>query len=156
MVERETRPGDYIKYVYDGSGVKLAKQTQNSSTYYCGNFVYNENGLDYMLFDKGVINFATGGGKMQYFLKDHLGNTRVAFNVEDAGLDVVQVADYYPFGLEHVKHQLDPNPGNKYLYNWKELQDDRIEEPPKQPGQLTRQRGKTSILTQPNPNPSGK
>ena len=39
----------------------------------------------------------------------------------------MQVADYYPFGLKQQKQPLDPSSDNKYLYNGKELQDDKIE-----------------------------
>ena len=61
-------------------------------------------------------------GQYQYYLNDHLGNTRVV--VTDSG-KVLQRTDYYAFGL-----QIPINPStsdstrlaNKYLYNGKELQ----------------------------------
>jgi len=87
--------------------------------------------MDYGAF----VNLITGGGRVtkytkagshfvyEYHLKDHLGNTRVAFEATSANsLKVVQKADYYPFGLQMKGKYM--NNGNKYLYNGKELQDD--------------------------------
>jgi len=59
--------------------------------------------------------------KYQYFLKDHLGNTRVAFD-EYGG--IVQENDYYPFGLCHTNNDLATGSTQKYLYNGKELQEE--------------------------------
>jgi RHS repeat-associated protein len=58
----------------------------------------------------------------QYFIKDHLGNTRIMF--DEGG--VKQSINYYPFGMrtaEINQSLLDYN-NTKYLYNGKELQDD--------------------------------
>ena len=58
----------------------------------------------------------------QYFLKDHLGNTRVTFN--SGG--IIQEDSYYPYGMNMAG--LSESSGidlpNKFLYNGKELQDD--------------------------------
>jgi hypothetical protein len=70
--------------------------------------------------DEGRI-IKTGGNYLyEYHLKDHLGNTRVAFEVTDAGMNVRQVSDYYPFGMRHLP--VVPDHDNDYLYNGKELQ----------------------------------
>ena len=56
----------------------------------------------------------------QYFLKDHLGNTRVAFYDEG---EILQMNDCYTFGMEFTGRL----GGNiKYRYNAKEMQDDAI------------------------------
>jgi len=57
----------------------------------------------------------------EYYLKDHLGNTRVAFN--EAG-EVMQETHYYPFGLrlKGGAWQQSGASRNKYLYNGKELE----------------------------------
>jgi len=63
---------------------------------------------------------ATGQGlSHEYFLKDHLGSTRVVFNGNGA---VLQATDYYAFGLEHTPLAISNT--NRYLYNGKELQDE--------------------------------
>ena len=57
----------------------------------------------------------------EYYLKDHLGNTRVAFN--EAG-EVMQETHYYPFGLrlKGGAWQQSGASRNKFLYNGKELE----------------------------------
>ena len=95
--------------------------TNGQYTYYAGNFVYNGNTLDYILFDEGQIAHSSGNYTYQYSLKDHLGNTRVVFQPDTTGPSVLQTTDYYPFGLSHNNNNLDKN---KYLYNNKEIQDD--------------------------------
>jgi RHS repeat-associated protein len=59
----------------------------------------------------------------QYFLKDHLGNTRVTFTEND---EIIQEDAYYPFGMQMngLCHKTGTDYLNKYLYNGKELQDD--------------------------------
>ncbi|MBC8487483.1 MAG: RHS repeat-associated core domain-containing protein, partial [Bacteroidetes bacterium] len=59
----------------------------------------------------------------QYFLKDHLGNTRVTFNENG---DVIQEDAYYPFGMQMngLCYETSLDYKNKYLYNGKELQDE--------------------------------
>ncbi|KAA2220657.1 RHS repeat domain-containing protein [Chryseobacterium sediminis] len=61
-----------------------------------------------------------------YQYKDHLGNVRIAFAKDNAG--VVQSMDtnnYYPFGLNHIGGSNYSNFGNyyNYKYNGKELQE---------------------------------
>jgi hypothetical protein len=68
------------------------------------------------------------GGNYQYYLKDHLGNTRLAVNTSGQGGTVVQQTDYYPFGMDIACYNggLD----NKYRYNGKEFQEDVINSKP--------------------------
>jgi RHS repeat-associated protein len=59
----------------------------------------------------------------QYYLGDHLGNTRITFNTKTGTAYAVQQDDYYPFGMEILRGTLLSNK-NEYLYNKKELQEE--------------------------------
>jgi hypothetical protein len=96
-------------------------------TVYCGSFVYEWNNdsskykLDYVLNPEGMIDINGSTSEYQYYLRDHLGNTRVV--LYDEG-ESIQTADYYPFGMEFIGIQ---GGDIKYLYNGKELQDNVLD-----------------------------
>jgi len=121
---------DIMYFWYDAAGQKLRKQTRTdgaivATTDYAGSFVYENNFLQYILTDEGRIVYDRFNDtyQYQYFLKDHLGNTRILF---DENGTVLQDNSYYPFGMaiEALCHSENFTPDNKYLYNGKELQDD--------------------------------
>ena len=65
--------------------------------------------------------------RYEYFMKDHLGNTRVAYAAAAPGLpQVMEYQHYYPFGmqLEALGYNSGNELKNNYLYNGKELQED--------------------------------
>jgi hypothetical protein len=75
--------------------------------------VYENGSLKYILHDEGRIVVNGSSAIYEYHLKDHLGNTRVAFQEND-DVKPVQSTDYYPFGLAmNVNEASDI----KYLYN---------------------------------------
>ena len=129
-----------IFYHYTAGGVKLAKHTVPATgtaplRHYIGNIVYEGGTLIYILTDEGrLVTDSTGTiGKFlyEYNIKDHLGNSRVAFMGTNLGgaIDIIQTTSYYPFGL--VMNQMNGNTSpdykkNKYLYNGKEQQDDKM------------------------------
>lgn len=112
---------DFASYIYDASGNKLAQMIRSGSArdtlYYSGAFVYNDTKLDYALTGEGRVLYTNGLFSYEYFLKDHLGSTRMA---TAANGTVNTSTFYYPFGLalKEVNSQGD----NRYLYNGKELQ----------------------------------
>ena len=116
---------DNIAYIYSAAGTKLAKKMKdNTYHYYAGNMMYNtDKSLNYLLFEEGIVYKSSGGYTYEYHLKDHLGNTRVAFQPNGTGgKSISQFADYYPFGSSYTYYASGTN--NQYLYNGKELQDD--------------------------------
>ena len=118
-------------YIYNALGIKLKKEVYQNNTLlaekvYAGSFIYNDEGLEYTLFDEWRLTpKADSTYQYEYFLCDHLGNTRVVFTGQEEGLAVLQESHYYPFGMEFMGvggEQMDIT--NYYKYNGKELQDD--------------------------------
>ena len=117
-----------VQYQYDATGQKKVKQTRTNGQIiktinYIGNFVYENGVLKYILTSEGRIVPEYGNMVYEYFLTDHLGNTRVMFDENNLER---QLDNYYPFGMSiagtgHAKAEFDYN---RYLYNGKELQDD--------------------------------
>jgi RHS repeat-associated protein len=120
--------GKIIKHLIQNTGVSLITQ-------YIGNIVYEGGNLKYILTEEGRL-IADGSGTQrkflyEYELKDHLGSNRVTFMGTDLGgaVDIVQSTSYYPFGLVMNQFNANTDPTqtrNKYLYNNKEIQDDRM------------------------------
>ncbi|WP_321515393.1 DUF6443 domain-containing protein [Marinifilum fragile] len=113
--------GGALQYQYSATGEKLRKIFGSTTTDYIGNFVYVNNALAYIITSEGRIVKPGTTYLYEYNLKDHLGNTRVSFQVDKVA-SVLQNQDYYPFGMAMNIIQND----NRYLYNGKELQDDVI------------------------------
>ncbi|HLN74671.1 MAG TPA: RHS repeat-associated core domain-containing protein, partial [Prolixibacteraceae bacterium] len=117
-----------ISYLYDASGNKLKKSYDpltgpTVDSYYQGS----------VLLTGGKVMVMNGEGRSvknstswdyEYDLKDHLGNTRISFLADNGQVSVLQVKDYYPFGMEMTNGQSIAGDPTKYLYNGKELQDE--------------------------------
>jgi len=111
------------KYIYDASGMKLAKVgTENDTSYYAGNFVYKGSSLNYIIHEEGYID-PSESEKYKYYLKDHLGSVRMIVNTNGTGGTIESQKDYYPFGMTIAEYN---GPVFKYGYNGKELQNDLI------------------------------
>ncbi len=117
-----------VLYQYDATGQKKVKQTRTNGQIiktinYIGNFVYENGVLKYILTSEGRIVPEYGNMVYEYFLTDHLGNTRVMFDENNIER---QLDNYYPFGMRITKtrHSKGKYDYNRYLYNGKELQDD--------------------------------
>jgi hypothetical protein len=81
---------------------------------YLGNFVYNKGSLEYILNEEGKLNIGTGSNTYQFFVKDHLGNTRLSLNEDGA---VEEVNHYYPFGMRMAMANSKEDATQKYRYN---------------------------------------
>jgi hypothetical protein len=83
-----------IKYLYDASGIKVAKKTVDSTgstvkittTSYIGGFVYQNDSLQFIAQEEGRIRENRIGSRdtmyYDYFVKDHLGNVRMMLTDE--------------------------------------------------------------------------
>ncbi|ANH81955.1 hypothetical protein A8C56_14140 [Niabella ginsenosidivorans] len=111
-----------VSYVYDADGNKLKKTTSTETRWYIDGIEYITNSttpspaIDLLQTAEGVARRSGTTYNYEYFLKDHLGNTRIVFN--KAGT-VLQQTDYYPFGMSVARVANTPN---RYLYNGKEQQ----------------------------------
>jgi len=128
-----------IFFHYDATGRKVIKHVVKSGVpdeviQYNGNIVYEGGQLSYILTEEGrlVADYSQSPRRFlyEYWLKDHLGNTRVVFSGKDlqGGVEILQKASYYPFGLVMKKSEYGTStyPKNRYLYNGKEINSDRM------------------------------
>lgn len=118
----------YIDYLYNADGQKLQKVANRGdgvTTDYIGSFVFIDNETDFIFTPEGrVVPNDAGSLNYEYYLVDHLGNTRVSFSQTG---EVLQDNSYYPFGMSlgsALSFQSNLAMDNNYLYNGKELQDD--------------------------------
>ena len=77
---------------------------------------YTGSTIDLLHISAGLARNSGGAYNYEFFLSDHLGNTRVV--VDQAGT-VLQQTGYYPFGLPIEIYK---GVQNNYLYQGKELQ----------------------------------
>ncbi|MCD6201739.1 MAG: RHS repeat-associated core domain-containing protein [Bacteroidales bacterium] len=125
-----------IHYLYDANGTKLRKEVYGegghlvSVTDYDGGIVYRDGRLAYLLTGEGRLVLREDKDPVyEYFLTDHLGNTRVTFRVEGESVTTVQENHYYPFGLsiaglDYAGLPEEDETHNPYLYNGKEYQEE--------------------------------
>ncbi len=107
-----------IDFMYDATGRKLCQKPSTNGTVdnaatrnYIAGFEYNgSNALQHIATAEG--RYVMGAG-YEYFLKDHLGNVRVALNA--SGVQT-QSTMYYPFGLE-INQNAPTATENKYKFN---------------------------------------
>ncbi len=77
--------------------------------------------LQFVPTPEGYYNFENN--KYIYYYVDHLGNVRLSYMDNGAGVQVIEENNYYPFGLKHERYNgLTGNPSYQYKYNGKELQ----------------------------------
>ena len=98
---REKRKNHYLY----AAGIKLRQKTYNNGslekqTDYIGNFIYQNTELAFILTDEGRIVPDSTGFAYEYFIKDHLGNTRLVVKDSSGTATLMSFAHYYPFGLE--------------------------------------------------------
>ena len=130
-----------VQYVYDAAGTKLKKIANvyypysYITTEYSGNYVYENNVLQFFNHPEGYVKYDNGDFEYVYQYKDHLGNVRLTYADTDnngtinASTEIIEESNYYPFGLKHKGYNnVISSNGNanaqNFKYNGKELDED--------------------------------
>ncbi|UOY06612.1 hypothetical protein L0P88_22150 [Muricauda sp. SCSIO 64092] len=114
-----------ITYIYDALGTKLKKMTYSNgvstTTDYAGNYVYENNALQFFSHPEGyVMPNSSGGYDYVYQYRDHLGNVRLSYTDNNGTLEIVEENNYYPFGLKHKGYNSNISAlGNSVAQRWK-------------------------------------
>lgn len=134
LPSRVANGSDYIDYLYDATGAKLQKKVYKAGILtttidYNGELEFYNSALKYVHTEEGLAEYNSTNSSFtyEYFLKDHLGNTRAVVSADGNGnLVVGQTTDYYPFGMAFTGTTTlsQSGSGNKYQYNGKEKQDE--------------------------------
>lgn len=112
--------GTSITYTYDASGRKLRSVNAGATTDYIDGIHYNSGAIDFIQTEEGRARKNGSSYLYEYNLQDHLGNTRLSFDIYGGAARDIQHNDYYPFGNTFNSYVLGAK--NSYLYNSKELQ----------------------------------
>jgi RHS repeat-associated protein len=110
-----------VTYTYDGDGNRLQKSNGKLYWYGSGSITLDESDAagnitnEYILFGGNrVARRVVSSGQIQYYFADHLGSSRA---VTDASGNILDDADFYPFGGERTYTSTS---GNTYKFTGKE------------------------------------
>ena len=126
-----------LDYTYSADGIKLQKKKTQSglitTTDYAGNYVYENDVLQFFNTSEGYVQNTNGVFSYVYQYLDHLGNVRLSYADSDgngtiAQSEIIKENNYYPFGLKHkgyndVTQSTGNSVANKFGYNGVELEE---------------------------------
>ncbi len=116
-----------ITYIYDALGTKLKKMTYSNgvstTTDYAGNYIYENNALQFFSHPEGYVMPNTSGGyDYVYQYRDHLGNVRLSYTDDPSSPGtptIIEENNYYPFGLKHKGYNSNVSSlGNSVAQRW--------------------------------------
>jgi RHS repeat-associated protein len=117
-----TRTPGNMTYTYDAEGEKLKKVSGGITREYIDGIEYNNGTLEFVATEEGRAIPVGAAYSYEYYLKDHLGNTRAGFKQDGS---ITQVQDYYAYGLiMNPGNAYSSSPINNYKYNGKEKQEE--------------------------------
>jgi len=116
---------------YAANGQKIRQNSSEELQYYSSGAEYKNGKIDAIHLSEGRLSYTDGTARLEYVIRDHLGNTRITFTdlngdgVIDAkvsGGELLQENHYYPFGLgmNNPDYATSADPENRYQYNGKE------------------------------------
>jgi len=110
-----------VTYTYDGDGNRVQKSNGKLYWYGSGSLILDESDAtgnitnEYIFFGgKRLARRVVSSGQIQYYFADHLGSSRV---VTDASGNILDDADFYPFGGERTYTSTS---GNAFKFTGKE------------------------------------
>lgn len=110
-----------MTYTYDGDGNRVQKSNGKLYWFCSGSVILDESDAagnvtgEYVFFGgKRLARRVVSSGQIQYYFADHLGSSRV---VTDASGNILDDADFYPFGGERTYTSTS---GNAYKFTSKE------------------------------------
>jgi RHS repeat-associated protein len=118
----QTITGKNTTYTYSATGQKLKRVIGTTVTEYINGIQYDDGAITFIQTEEGRALKSGAAYNYEYSLADHLGNTRLSFDLFNGGIRQTQQDDYLPFGLE-ISRGTVMSPKNEYLYNKKELQE---------------------------------
>ncbi|MDX2246333.1 MAG: RHS repeat-associated core domain-containing protein [Bacteroidia bacterium] len=118
----------YLEFTYDASGRKWKKTAVDGGTttekYYFGPIEYNGSTLEALYHEEGrAVPDGNGGYDYEYAIRDHLGSTRVMFQMVGGVAALIEEHHNYPFGME-LSGPAFVGGGNPYRYTGKEWETD--------------------------------
>ena len=130
-----TFPFGKIKYTYDALGTRMSKLVlfdgeEPLVVFYMDGFQYVLNTLKFFPTSEGYVRYNNNQYSYVYNYTDHLGSVRLSYeDINKNGAieptEIVEVNDYYPFGLKHQNlNTLTNSNWYNYKFNGKELQDE--------------------------------
>ena len=85
-IEFDNNTSKTITYTYDAAGIKLQKKVNEggniTTTDYVGGFIYESNQLQQFAHEEGRTRLSGSSLVYDYYIKDHLGNTRMTLTEE--------------------------------------------------------------------------
>jgi RHS repeat-associated protein len=129
---------DSIKVIYDAFGKKLLKlvkgnnQSNWSSFSYFDEIEYANDQIQSIQHPEGRFTSTNNGFRVEYSIRDHLGNNRIMFadlnndgKVKKSDNEILQEEHYYPFGMKMQGSWSQVTTSeNQYQFNGKEFQPD--------------------------------
>ena len=117
--------GRWIKKYYDGAGNLLKRENSAGETWiYVGSIIYRNDSLYQTATPEGRAIMSNGKFQHEFEYRDRLGNLRLSLRDTTTGSPAVrsaaliaQVADYYPFGMQHSSYTLDSLGKQKFQFS---------------------------------------
>ncbi|PLK42106.1 RHS repeat domain-containing protein [Emticicia sp. TH156] len=120
-VEIQLTGGRWIKNFYDGAG-RLYKTSYSTGEYweYLDGMVFKNGAFYQLATPEGRANYQSGAWSYEYFITDHLGNTRVAYKANGTALTKTSETAFDPWGIVLKDVGLVNGFQNKFEYQNKE------------------------------------